>query len=269
MSDPHDPADTPERRTAAGEFFAGFRILFGGFGWWRMRPGLMLLGLLPAAIVSLALGAGLITLGFWIAPLTTAVTPFAEGWPGLWSTLLRVAVGAAIFGGALLLSAALFTALTLLIGEPFYDRIWRSVEATETGAPPDRDPGFWSGVTDAGSLIVRGALAALVAFALGLIPLVGGVLGTVTGVLLSGWILADELSARALTARGIGHVERRALLRGRRARALGFGVATQLCFLIPLGAVLTMPAAVVGATRLSHGVLPDTTASRALADSEE
>lgn len=247
-----DTAPSAPPRTAVREFARGAATLLGGFGWWRIRPGLMLLGLVPAAIVSLLLGAGLITLGFWIAPLTDTLTPFADGWPGLWSTVLRVAVGTAVFGAALLLAATTFTALTLLIGEPFYDRIWRGVEQRESPDQPDTDPGFWSGVSDAVSLIVRGILAALVAFAIGLIPFVGGALGAVTGVLLSGWILADELSARAMTARGIPAAERRRMLRGRRARALGFGVATQLCFLVPLGAVLTMPAAVVGATRLAR-----------------
>ena len=36
---------------------------------------------------------------------------------------------------------------------------------------------------------------------------------------------------------------------------LGFGIATQLCFLIPLGAVVTMPAAVAGATMLSRELI--------------
>jgi CysZ protein len=44
-------------------------------------------------------------------------------------------------------------------------------------------------------------------------------------------------------------------MRGRRRRALGFGVATQLCFLVPFGAVLTMPAAVAGAAELSQSLL--------------
>jgi CysZ protein len=36
---------------------------------------------------------------------------------------------------------------------------------------------------------------------------------------------------------------------------LGFGVAVFCCFLIPLGAILLMPAAVAGATLLSRTVL--------------
>jgi len=91
--------------------------------------------------------------------------------------------------------------------------------------------------------------------------LVGGFVGAVAGVLMTGWLLADELSSRALTARGIGGAERRALLRAHRARAWGFGVATQLCFFVPLGAVLIMPAAVAGSTVLARSLATDRTAT--------
>lgn len=237
------------------EVLRGARLLLGGFGWWTRRPGLMLLGLIPALIVSAALGAGLIALATALVPLTETLTPFADQWPSIWAIVLRVALGTAAFGGALLLAATTFTALTLIVGEPFYDRIWRSVEIADCGAVPGRDPGWRAAFADATGLIVRGALSALLAFALGFIPLIGGAIGTVTGVLLSGWILADELSGRALTARGIDRRTRRRLLRAARGRAFGFGVMTQLCFLVPLGAVFTMPAAVVGATRLAESVL--------------
>ena len=85
-------------------------------------------------------------------------------------------------------------------------------------------------------------------------------LGFVAAVGMSGWLLADELTTRALAARGIQAAERRALRRRHRARVLGFGVATQLFFLVPLGAVATMPAAVAGATVLGRELLADATA---------
>lgn len=236
------------------EVLRGARLLLGGFGWFTRRPGLMLLGLLPALIVSAVLSVALVTLASALVPLTEAVTPFADGWPTVWTVLLRVALGVAVFAGALLLAATTFTALTLIVGEPFYDRIWRSVEIADFGTVPEHDPGWRAAFADATGLVVRGALAAVLAFALGFIPLIGGVVGAVTGFLLSGWILADELSGRALTARGIDRRDRRRLLRAARGRALGFGIMTQLCFLIPLGAVFTMPAAVVGATRLAASV---------------
>ncbi|MDQ1129184.1 EI24 domain-containing protein [Microbacterium sp. SORGH_AS_0888] len=211
----------------------------------------MALGLLPAAIVSLVLGAGLIALGASLPALTDAVTPFADGWPGVWAVLLRVTLGAAIFGAALALVAVTFTALTLMVGEPFYDRIWRATEERLTGAVPAEGTGFWRGVADALSLVARGAGVGVVCFLIGLVPLVGGVAAAVVGVAWTGWLLADELTSRALTARGIDRRGRRRLLRSARPRTLGFGIATQLFFLVPLGAVVTMPAAVVGATALA------------------
>jgi len=151
-----------------------------------------------------------------------------------------------------------FTALTLTVGEPFYDRIWRAVEQDTTGTVPEGSTGVWRGAADGVALLARGLVAAAAAGLLGLIPVVGAPLGWITGVTLTGWVLAHELSSRALVARGLSRRERNALLRGHRARALGFGVATQLCFLVPGGAVATMPAAVAGSTLLAQSVLPRT-----------
>ncbi|MDX2375884.1 EI24 domain-containing protein [Microbacterium sp. LRZ72] len=312
------------------EFFSGVTLLARGFGWWRRRPATMALGLIPAALVGLVLLAALVALAWNLPALTQAVTPFAEDWPGLWATVIRLAAGTAMLGASLVLVAVSFTALTLVVGEPFYDRIWRAVERdcaraasaaspahprespqnAPSGAPgghslasgahaspphPDESPdnvasgassrhslatrgqdrptgeqggadaggvpdagyGFWRGVGDAVSLVARGVLIAVVAGLLGFIPVVGGVIATVTGVTATGWLLADELSSRALTARGMDRATRRTLLRAHRARALGFGFATQLCFLVPLGAVATMPAAVAGSTLLARSLVAD------------
>jgi CysZ protein len=243
------------------EFGAGVATLLRGFGFWRRSPGRMALGLLPALLVGAAAAGGLIAWGIALPGVAESITPFADAWIPFWAGAVRVAVGVALFGAALLLIVVTFTALTLLIGEPFYDRIWRAVETDTTGSVPDTGYGFWRAVVDSIRLITRGVLAALVAGLIGLIPVIGGVAGFVVGALLTGWLLADELSSRALTARGLGRDARRQLLRGHRARALGFGVATQLCFLVPLGAVAVMPAAVAGSTLLAHDLLRDVSAS--------
>jgi len=216
----------------------------------------MLLGLVPALIVGLLLLGGLVALGAALPGLTEALTPFADGWPSLWATALRITLGTAVVGAALVLVAISFTALTLLLGEPFYERIWQSVEAEQGDDRFDAPYGFWRSVGDALSLIGRGILIAILALALGFIPVVGGVLSAIVGVTLTGWVVADELSSRGLIARGLSAVERKRLRRGHAARVLGFGVATQLCFLIPLGAVASMPAAVAGSTLLARSLLP-------------
>lgn len=230
-------------------------MLFRGFAHWGRRPGLMLLGLVPAVIVAVLLLGGLIALAAFLPGLTEALTPFADRWPALWATVIRVTIGTAVVGAALVLVAISFTALTLLLGEPFYERIWRAVEAEHGDDRFDTPYGFWRSVGDALSLLGRGVLIAIVALALGFIPVVGGVLGAIVGVTLTGWVLADELSSRGLTARGLTAAERRRLRRGHAGRMLGFGVATQLCFLVPLGAVVVMPAAVAGSTLLARSLL--------------
>lgn len=237
------------------EFLTGVRMLGRGLALWRRIPSTMALGLVPAAIVGIVLFAGLVALSFQLPSLAELVTPFADGWPGLWAGVLRVAVGTAMLGAALVLIAISFTALTLLIGEPFYDRIWRAAERELGEAPPDSPYGFWRSVGDGVSFVVRGILIAIAAGVLGVIPVVGGFAGSVGGILMTGWLLADELASRALSARGIDRAERRTMLRASRARTLGFGVATQLCFFIPLGAVLIMPAAVAGSTALARSLV--------------
>src|SRR5690606_18606041 len=96
-----------------------------------------------------------------------------------------------------------FTALTLIVGEPFYDRIWRAVEADAGVADPGRGIGFWRGAADGLLLFLRGVGVAIAAALIGLLPAVGGVLATVFAVLMTGWLLADELTSRAISARGI------------------------------------------------------------------
>lgn len=239
------------------EFFGGVGMLGRGFAYWRRRPSLMLLGLVPAVIVALVLLGGLIALASVLPRLTEVLTPFADGWPTLWATVIRITVGTATVGAALVLVAISFTALTLFVGEPFYARIWRAVESDRGTGAINAPYGFWRSLGDAVSLIARGAVIALLALVLGFLPLVGGLVSTVVGVTLTGWIVADELTSRAFTARGLTGPERRALRRAHRARVLGFGVATQLCFLVPLGAVVAMPAAVAGSTLLARSLLDD------------
>ncbi|HET8779405.1 MAG TPA: EI24 domain-containing protein, partial [Agromyces sp.] len=113
----------------------------------------------------------------------------------------------------------------------------------------------WRSVRDSLVLIALGLVTAIGVALTGFVPIIGAVLAPVLGVMLSGRLLAMELSSRPFEARGIGRSARRALLRGHRAQLLGFGIATQLCFMIPLGAIVTMPAAVAGSTLLARSAL--------------
>lgn len=247
------------------EFGAGVRTLLRGFALWRTRPGLMALGLVPAIIAVAVLAALLIPLILGMPAISAWITPFADGWTQPWRDLFRGAIGIVIVVAALALSSALFSALTLTIGDPFYERIWRAVEV-DLGDPPPADGGsFWTTVGEGVRLVLLGVLIAVLVLILGLLPLVGGLLGPVAGVVLSGRMLARELTSRGFDARDLSPAQRSALFSRSRARVLGFGVATQLCFLIPGGAVAVMPAAVAGATLLSRDMLARSAPGRATA----
>ncbi|WP_407357786.1 EI24 domain-containing protein [Microbacterium sp. LTA6] len=237
------------------EFGAGVRLLLRGFGMWRTRPGLMALGLIPAVVAFLLLAAALVPLLLSLGGIAEWITPFASGWTEPWRGVVRGAVGIVVFIAALALAASVFSALALTIGDPFYERIWRAVESDLGGEQPVDGGGFWNALGEGVRLVLLGLLIAILVLVVGLIPIVGGVLGAVGGVIFTGRLLARELTGRAFDARDLTPLDRAALFAGSRARVLGFGVATQLCFLIPLGAVVAMPAAVAGSTMLARTML--------------
>ncbi|WP_238439557.1 EI24 domain-containing protein [Microbacterium sp. JZ31] len=247
------------------EFGRGVRTLIAGFGWWRHHPGVMAAGLIPAAIVGLVLAGALVGLGFALPGLLEVITPFADTWDPPWADLLRWLLAIALMGGAIVLAITTFAALTLVVGEPFYDRIWRSVERDLGGSVPDAPYGIGSSIGDALGLFGKGLLSALCAGLVALVPVVGGVAGAVIGALLNGRVIADELASRGLTARGLDASRRAALLKGSRTRVLGFGVAVHVCFLVPGAAIVVMPAAVAGAAILGRHLAGEPTAVPAAA----
>ena len=242
------------------EFTIGIRTLLRGFGLWRTRPGLMALGLIPAIIAVVVLAAAIVPLVIGLPSVSAWLTPFAEGWIEPWRGLLRTAVSLVVVAAALALASVVFSALTLTIGDPFYQRIWHAVEHDLGDAPPADGGSFWTTLSEGLRLVLLGILIAILVLLVGLIPAVGGFLGPVSGVVLTGRLLARELTGRAFDARDLSPADRAALFSGSRARVLGFGVATQLCFLIPGGAVAIMPAAVAGSTMLARDMLARTAA---------
>jgi CysZ protein len=233
------------------EFFAGFGVLARGFGLWRRRPGLMLLGLLPALIVAVVFVTAVIVVGINLEGIARAITPFADGWDPRLAELFRAVLALAVLIGLVTLGAFGFTAITLLAGEPVYERIWRAIELEHGELPEGEEPGFWRSLGDSVRLFWRAVLTGMLVAAVGLIPLVGVVLAVALELLLGGRIVALELTSRPLEARGLRREQRRQVLRTRNPRVIGFGVAVHLCILVPGGAILVMPAAVAGATELA------------------
>jgi CysZ protein len=119
---------------------------------------------------------------------------------------------------------------------------------------------IWHSLVDSVRLFIFALIVGIPLFLTGLIPVVGQTVVPVLTAVFSGWVLSLELSGVPFERRGLRLVQRRQMLRRNRPLALGFGVATFVCFLIPLGAVLVMPAAVAGATLMTRRVygLPTT-----------
>jgi CysZ protein len=240
------------------DFFAGVSFLLRGLGMYARSPRLMLLGLIPAIISGAALMAALVALTYFVNDLADWITGFAADWsPALRDTTHVVAI-VAVLGAALLISVLVFTQLTLVIGQPFYEAISKRVDDSLGGVPGEVNPSFWKmlphTIADSVRVLFFTALLGIPLFVGGFIPVVGETVVPVLAAIVGGWMLALELSSVPFERRGMRFRQRRRLLKSRRSMAVGFGVATFVCFLIPLGAVLVMPAAVAGATLLSRRI---------------
>jgi CysZ protein len=241
------------------DFFAGAAFVGRGLRMWATSPRLMFLGVIPAIIVGVLYAAALIVLAFNLDAIAIALTPFADKWGEPFRLGSRIAAATGVAGVTLLIVIATYTALTLAIGDPFYERIWRRVEERLGGIPDEFEMPLWRsirvGIVDSSRLVMFAALVGILLFAGGFIPVVGQTLVPVLAATTAGWVLAVELTGRVFDARGISPSERRRVLKRSRALSLGFGVTTYLLFLIPLGAILVMPAAVAGATLLGREAL--------------
>jgi CysZ protein len=247
------------RTGVARRFIGGMGYLGRGLRMWITSPRLMLLGAVPALIVGAVYTTGIVVFAVNLDAVAAWITPFAGAWTEPARVAVRFAAGAALVGAVLLLAVFTFVAVTLFVGDPFYERIWRAVEANLGDQPSEMDEPFWRsllrGLGGAIRLLALTLLVGLTLFASGFIPIVGQTVVPVLGVVLGGWILTLELTGYAFDARRLSLRQRRRMLGTRRASTLGFGMLSYLLFLVPFGAVLIMPAAVAGATMLSREAL--------------
>jgi CysZ protein len=244
-------------------FAEGVGLLARGFRVWATSPRLMMLGMVPGIITFAIIAAVVVVLVINLDAIARGLTPFAAGWDEPWAGALRVVVGLAILGTAGLVLAYTFTVVTLAIGQPFFESIAKVVDDSLGGVAEEVVTPFWRGllrgIGEAVGILLLTLLIGAGLFLLGLIPLVGTIIAATIGAFTGGWFLALELTAAPFERRGLRFPERRRMLGARRSVTLGFGVAVFLLFLIPLGAVVTMPAAVAGGTLLSRRMLGEPT----------
>jgi CysZ protein len=244
---------------------AGFGHLLGGQRWVARHGKQYGFGLLPGLITLVLYAAALVALALWGEDAVAWATPFADSWPSPWLGLFRGFLTAVLFALALLLAVLTFTAVTLLIGQPFYESLSEQVDrdvSPDGTAPLSRLPlhrELWISARDSLRILVRATAWGILLLALGFLPFVGQTVVPVIGFFVTGFFLTEELTAVALQRRGVELRERLALLRSRRLLVWGFGVPLGLAFLVPFVAVFLMPGAVAGATLLARDLRGETT----------
>ena len=234
---------------------AGLRYLGRGQQWVLTHGRWFGFGLLPALITLVLYAATLTALGFYADDIATWATPFADDWGSAGRALTRGVFAVMLWVGVLMLAVVTFAAVALLIGEPFYEKLSDKVEESEGRLPEGtvdhplwRE--LWIALCDSAYVLFRTLLFTIPLFVLGFVPFIGQTVVPVLGFCVSGFFLTVELASVGLQRRGVPVKERLAMLRQRKALALGFGVPLALAFLVPLLAVPLMPGAVAGATLL-------------------
>lgn len=232
----------------------GTACLVRGVGFVARRPRLWALGLLPAVVTFVVLSALVGVLVNFADELATWATPFADGWAKGVVDAVRILVAVALVLLSLWAAVLLFVSITLVIGQPFYERLSRLVDEELGRAPAGPDEPWHRALRralrESLTMLARTAPLGLLVFAVSLIPVVGQVASAILGALVGGRLLALELMAPATELRGAYLRERLALARRHRLDAYGFGVPVFVLFLVPFLSVVLMPGAVAGATLL-------------------
>lgn len=242
---------------ALAELVAGAGLLVRGLALLARRPRLFWLGALPPLITSVLLTGVLVLLISRLDAISVWLTPFATGWsPGV-TQVTRMLVGLGVLTGSVLIMVLTFTALTLTLGAPLYDRISDYVDREFPDPPPAHDEPAVRGLARAGrqsvALIAASAAGALVFLLVGLVPVVGAVVAAIGSAGFGGWMVCLELVGSPLERRGVLTIaERRAVLRRSRARVLGLGLPTFLLLSLPFVGVVAFPVATAAGTLLAR-----------------
>src|SRR5690606_94696 len=129
-------AGRPRVSTTFSEFTTGIRLFLQGFRIMARHKRLWLLGMVPALIAMLLIGTVVVLAALWVHDLVTWATPFADEWSADNQRMLRIAASVVVMVAVVALSVLTFSALTLLIGGPFYEYIAEKVEDSLGKTPP-------------------------------------------------------------------------------------------------------------------------------------
>jgi CysZ protein len=259
VGSPSNASPAQARRAGAG-LLLGARLFGRGVGMYLRNPRYLFLGTIPAIIALVLVAVAFAVLVYFVDDLSALVTWFADDWSAGPRRTIRVLAGAAILVSAALVTVLTYTALTLLIGDPFYEVISQRVEerlggGTQGTAGVPWFTSFRRNAADSIRMILLSVSVSVPLFLIGFVPVFGQVVVPVLEAVIGGWFLAVELTGVPFNRRGLRLADRRRILRGNRALALGFGIPVFLLLLVPFAAILVVPAAVVGSTLLTRQVL--------------
>lgn len=241
------------------DFVTGARMLGQGFALMARHKRLWLLGAIPALIAFLLIVGVLVAIGLGAGDLVAWATPFAGDWSADARQTVRVVTTILLMLAVIGVAVITFSALTLLIGGPFYEYIAEQIE-DRIGNKPAGYHASWvrmfvRGLRDSILLVGLSVLLTLPLFCLGFVPVIGQTVIPVLAACVGGWIFALELVGVPFHRRGLRLKDRHRALRTRPALTLGFAVPTYLLCAIPLAAIVVMPAAAAGGTLLARAVL--------------
>jgi len=255
--------ESPSRTTNLPTSGAGY--LKRGFDLIR-QPGLRRFAVLPV-VVNVIVFALVFWLGYSL--LGSLMDRFIGAGDGWWSGALRLVLwllllmigGAGVFFG--------FTAVANIVGAPFNGYLAEAVEHKLSGkGPPSQSMGdilktFPRVMLNEARKVIYFAFIGLVVWIApmvitGAIPGLNVVVGSAVSVLFLAWMNAVEYIDYPMSSRNVPFKQVRKTVGSRRWLCLGFGGAVLLCMAIPVLNLITMPAAVAGATALWHDHFRDT-----------
>ena len=194
--------------------------------------------------------------------VATAVTPFANEWDEPFRTGTRVVTGLAFLVVAFLLIVFTFTTITLIVGAPFYEKIWRHVEQRYGVVPDEGVQGFGARLARAwetASECCSQRFCWVCRCSCWVHSRRRPDSRPGAGCVVRGWVIAVELVGMAFDARGKTLKQTSRCPQDVPPDDVRFRRCDRPGFPVPGGAVLVMPAAVAGATMLARRELGEPT----------
>ena len=212
---------------------AGLRLFGRAAARLARRPRLFAIGVAPALITMVLFGAGFVLLVLQLDELAHWLTPFAANWTAAARQSMQVLAGIAVLIAAGMVGIISYTAVTLLIGGPFYEHLSSTVENRLGAAPTSAEPGGWTllvrGLRDSILLITASLGCAVPLLVAGFVPLLGQTVVPVLAVGAGSWLLALEVVGVPLQRRGLRLRDRHCARAGGEVHAWTPGVNQTLC----------------------------------------